>query len=207
MPTVNVKIADIKDPVVVKVGEMGYIRGQDGISPTVETEKIDGIEHCIVIEDGAGNKWCFLPGPGSDGDVVIEDDSGNQWHMPAGEAGSGEIAATDWDGGAWHLPVGSDGSGYRITITDKYGEHVAYVWDGDDGVSPSVQVNDIVGGHEVVLRDAAGEHRFPVIDGTGFVLFELNDNTGELIVTITPSLAENIAFTVNEQTGELEVIA
>lgn len=41
---------------------------------------------------------------------------------------------------------------------------------------------------------------------SGFAWFDVNDETGEMIVTITPSLADSVAFAVNENTGELEVI-
>ena len=171
---------------VEEAAARGDFNGEDGFSPTVETERIDGTNGCIVIEDGAGNKWCFLPGPGSDGDVLIEDDDGNQWHMPAGEAESGEIAAQAEGGGAWHLPVGSDGSGYRITITDKDGEHVAYVWDGErgadgrqgvdgqpgqEGFSPLVNMTEITGGYRLTITDKTGAHSVNIYNGEESIIF------------------------------------
>lgn len=40
-------------------------------------------------------------------------------------------------------------------------------FDGDDGVSPSVSVTDITGGHRVTITDASGSHSFDVMDGQG----------------------------------------
>lgn len=41
---------------------------------------------------------------------------------------------------------------------------------------------------------------------SGFAWFDVDDESGEMIVMITPSLADSVAFAVNENTGELEVI-
>lgn len=38
---------------------------------------------------------------------------------------------------------------------------------GDDGYSPTVTVQDITGGHRVVITDAQGPHTFDVMDGQG----------------------------------------
>lgn len=38
-------------------------------------------------------------------------------------------------------------------------------FDGTDGVSPTVSVSDITGGHRVVITDANGSHTFDVMDG------------------------------------------
>lgn len=38
---------------------------------------------------------------------------------------------------------------------------------GDDGISPTVTVTDITGGHRVTITDADGDHTFDVMDGTG----------------------------------------
>lgn len=41
----------------------------------------------------------------------------------------------------------------------------------------------------------------------GFVWFDVQELTGELIVTVTVNLAEDVEFTINNETGELEVLA
>ena len=41
----------------------------------------------------------------------------------------------------------------------------------------------------------------------GFVWFDVQELTGELIVTVTANLAEDVEFTINNETGELEVLA
>ena len=38
---------------------------------------------------------------------------------------------------------------------------------GEDGVSPTVTVTDITGGHRVTITDAGGAHSFDVLDGSG----------------------------------------
>lgn len=40
-------------------------------------------------------------------------------------------------------------------------------FNGDDGVSPTVTVQDITGGHRVTITDADGDHTFDVMDGEG----------------------------------------
>ncbi len=41
---------------------------------------------------------------------------------------------------------------------------------------------------------------------SGFAWFDVNDEDGQLYVTITPNLAEQVRFEINDNTGELEVI-
>ena len=40
---------------------------------------------------------------------------------------------------------------------------------GDDGISPTITVTDITGGHRVTITDETGPHSFDVMDGTGSV--------------------------------------
>lgn len=48
---------------------------------------------------------------------------------------------------------------------------------GQAGVSPSISVTDITGGHRVTITDATGDHTFDVMDGEGSVL-SVNGKTG-----------------------------
>lgn len=48
---------------------------------------------------------------------------------------------------------------------------------GQAGVSPSISVTDITGGHRVTITDATGDHVFDVMDGEGSVL-SVNGKTG-----------------------------
>ena len=88
----------------------------------------------------------------------------------------------------------SDTTGWRVTITDKNGEHEFDILngvkgdtgeqgepgadgqdgadgapgtDGEDGYSPTVTVTAITGGHRVTITDADGPHTFDVLDGQG----------------------------------------
>lgn len=61
MQTLNVRISGVPDPVVVKVPNMGYIRGrdgkdgEDGFSPTIDVEDVEG-GHEITITDKEGEQ-------------------------------------------------------------------------------------------------------------------------------------------------------
>ena len=41
---------------------------------------------------------------------------------------------------------------------------------------------------------------------SGFAWFDVDDETGQMVVTVTPNLAESVTFTVDENTGILEVV-
>lgn len=104
--------------------------GKDGFSPLVEVEEVEGAASGLPVEDESGGVWRLPEGAGDEGDILVADEEGNQWHMPAGAAGPEEILAIDESGGVWHIPTSIERTGHRVTITDKHGEHVFYIWDG-----------------------------------------------------------------------------
>ena len=57
--------------------------------------------------------------------------------------------------------------------------------DGADGYSPTVEVEDIPGGHRITITDVNGSHTFDVMDGTGGggAVESVNGQTGEVILT------------------------
>lgn len=85
-------------------------------------------------------------------------------------------------------------NGVVMTVTDKTGTETALIPKGDpgqpgepgepgepgqpgsDGVSPTISVTDITGGHRVTITDATGEHSFDVMDGSGGA--EIDDTAG-----------------------------
>lgn len=77
--------------------------------------------------------------------------------------------------------VSKQGNTATITITDTDGTTEVQVQDGQngepgeqgpagqDGVSPTITVTDITGGHRITITDATGAHSFDVMDGGGAV--------------------------------------
>lgn len=84
--------------------------------------------------------------------------------------------------------------GVVMTVTDKTGTETALIPKGEpgapgepgqpgqpgqpgsDGVSPTITVTDITGGHRITITDATGEHSFDVMDGSGGA--EIDDTAG-----------------------------
>lgn len=84
--------------------------------------------------------------------------------------------------------------GVVMTVTDKTGTETALIpkgepgqqgdpgqpgepgQPGNDGVSPTISVADITGGHRVTITDATGERSFDVMDGSGGA--EIDDTAG-----------------------------
>lgn len=104
--------------------------------------------------------------------------SGNQWtnggplQGPAGATGPAgvgisSINRTGGTGAAGSLDTYtvtmSDGSSYQFTVQN--GSNGAAGPAGIDGVSPTVSVSQISGGHQVSITDATGPHTFDVMDG------------------------------------------
>lgn len=119
--------------------------GLDGVSPTITVASIPG-GHRIAITDADGTKTVDVL-DGTDGDDGV---------------GISSIAKT-----------GTVGLVDTYTITYTNGQTTTFnVTNGEDGapgVSPSVTVTDITGGHRVTITDADGSKSFDVMDGEGAV--------------------------------------
>ena len=124
--------------------------GQDGKSPTVTVTDITG-GHRITVTDATGTKTFNVmdgtPGaPGVDGG----------YYTPVVTqviTGSMHIAFVPSDDSMPVIPP--------VEIPLPAGE------DGEDGVSPTVSVTDITGGHRITITDASGQKTFDVMDGGG----------------------------------------
>lgn len=122
--------------------------GQDGKSPTVTVTDITG-GHRITVTDATGTKTFNVmdgtPGaPGVDGG----------YYTPVVTqviTGSMHVAFVPSDDSMPVIPP--------VEIPLPAGE------DGEDGVSPTVSVTDITGGHRVTITDADGTKTFDVMDG------------------------------------------
>ena len=79
---------------------------------------------------------------------------------------------------------------------------------GDPGVSPTVTVTDITGGHRVTITDAEGDHTFDVmngIDGTGAV-DSVNGKTGTVVLDgrdLNVNNSESNPETIEEALGDV----
>jgi hypothetical protein len=115
--------------------------GVDGVSPTITVAPITG-GHRITITDANGTHTV---------DVL---DGEN------GDAGRG-IVSVQKTGTAGLVDT------YTITYTDNTTSTftVTNGKDGTDGVSPTITITDITGGHRVTITDADGQHSFDVMDG------------------------------------------
>lgn len=136
--------------------------GKDGVSPTVSITPITG-GHRVSVTDKNGTKTF---------DVMNGSDGATGARGPAGEDGvSPTVSITPITGG------------HRVSITDKNGDDSFDVMNGSDGatgpsgkdgqdgaagkdgVSPTVEITEITGGHRITITDATGEHTFDVMDG------------------------------------------
>lgn len=124
--------------------------GQDGKSPTVTVTDITG-GHRITVTDATGTKTFNVmdgtPGaPGVDGG----------YYTPVVTqviTGSMHVAFVPSNDSMPVIPP--------VEIPLPAGE------DGEDGVSPTVSVTDITGGHRITITDASGQKTFDVMDGGG----------------------------------------
>ena len=69
-----------------------------------------------------------------------------------------------------------------VDIMGPQGETGPAGADGEDGVSPSVTVTDITGGHRITITDADGAHSFDVLDGQSGGVSDVQVN-GTSVVT------------------------
>lgn len=80
--------------------------------------------------------------------------------------------------------------------------------DGTDGFSPTVTVNEIPGGHEVIITDIDGEHPFDVMDGQGGggggAVDSVNGYTGEVWLTASDVGALPDNTTIPTKTSDLQ---
>lgn len=104
----------------------------------------DAVEHYPVIADGVWYVW--------DVDAAEYVSTGVSAIGPKGDKGDpGERGETG--------PVGPQGVQGETGATGAPGQP------GQDGVSPTITITDITGGHRVTITDATGAHSFDVMDG------------------------------------------
>lgn len=124
--------------------------GQDGKSPTVTVTDITG-GHRITVTDATGTKTFNV----MDGTPGAQGVDGGYYTPVVTQVitGSMHVAFVPSDDSMPVIPP--------VEIPLPAGE------DGEDGVSPTVSVTDITGGHRVTITDASGQKTFDVMDGGG----------------------------------------
>lgn len=124
--------------------------GQDGKSPTVTVTDITG-GHRITVTDATGTKTFNV----MDGTPGAQGVDGGYYTPVVTQviAGSMHIAFAPSNDSMPVIPP--------VEIPLPAGE------DGEDGVSPTVSVTDITGGHRITITDASGPKTFDVMDGGG----------------------------------------
>ena len=126
------------------------VDGQDGKSPTVTVTDITG-GHRITVTDATGTKTFNV----MDGTPGAQGVDGGYYTPVVTQviAGSMHIAFAPSNDSMPVIPP--------VEIPLPAGE------DGEDGVSPTVSVTDITGGHRITITDASGQKTFDVMDGGG----------------------------------------
>lgn len=192
--------------------------GENGVSPTVSVEPVDGGNEVTITDVNGEKSFTVYNGkdgaegpPGPQGDAGEKGDTGERG--PVGPQGKqGEPGLPGEPG-----PTGKEGP-----------EGPA----GADGFSPTVKVEDIDGGHKVIITDKDGPKEFTVLNGKngtggetgegipgpagpvgpagesagfGEVTATVDDTTGDPHVTVTasgPDTAKNLGFAFFGLKGE-----
>ena len=109
---------------------------------------------------------------------------GTTWTSGSIRGERGDKGDTGADGYSPAATVTQTETGATISITDAEGTTTANIRNGqdgapgapgapgspgNDGVSPTISVTDITGGHRITITDATGAHSFDVMDGEGGV--------------------------------------
>ena len=126
--------------------------GNDGVSPTVTVSSITGGHRVEIVSASGTDQFDVMDGTdgaqGPAGPQGIQGETGPQG--PQGIQGeTGPAGATGATG-----PQGPTGA------TGPQGPA------GNDGVSPSITVTSITGGHRVEIVSASGTDQFDILDGT-----------------------------------------
>lgn len=73
---------------------------------------------------------------------------------------------------------------------------------GDDGFSPTVEVEEITGGHTVTITDAEGDHSFNVMDGSGGANVQSDwdetDSTSDAYILNKPTIPSKTSDLTND---------
>ena len=137
-------VANVQETVDTALQEAKDSGEFDGVSPTVDIAPITG-GHRITITDADGSHIVDVM-DGTDGRGIVSVEK-------TGTAGLVDTYTITY----------TDGTTATFTVTNgKDGDPGT---PGQDGVSPTISVTDITGGHRVTITDATGPYSFDVMDG------------------------------------------
>ena len=155
----------------------------------------------IDILDGVGS------GQGAAGQKGDKGDKGDTGETgPQGEKGEKGEKGDPGEPG----PQGEKGEKGDTGETGPQGEKGNDGESGADGISPSVTVTDVEGGHRVVITDAEGDHAFDVLNGTdsSTPVQSVNGLTGDVVLTaddVGAATEDYVDEAVAEKLDEIEV--
>jgi hypothetical protein len=135
--------------------------GKNGYSPRILVRDVEGGKELVITDYSGSQTVKILNGTdGAKGDTGATGPQGPKGDTgdtgPQGPKGdTGDVGATG--------PQGPKGDTGDTGATGAQGPKGA---DGTDGVSPTVTVTDINGGHRVTITDATGAKTFDVMNGT-----------------------------------------
>ena len=159
------------------------VRVVEAVSPTVDVERVDdGVtitvhdltgDHAATVYDGATGPQGPQGDPGPQGQTGPQGPKGDTGATgPQGEPGpQGETG-----------PTGPQGERGLTGETGPAGPTGPTGPAGADGISPTITVTDITGGHRVTITDADGPHSFDVMDGEGI---PAGGTTGQVLVKLS----------------------
>ena len=153
MSEVIVRVGET-DNAIVKIDEQNTIKGedgkdgQDGFSPIVDVEEIEGGHRVTItdavgdhvfdvmdgggggspadgvyVTDGQGPSWYVPTGEGEDAPVIL-DENGDAWHLLPGTSGEDDIAVTDGNGNDWHFARAEGGGGGSLPSGGTDGQYL-----------------------------------------------------------------------------------
>lgn len=156
--------------------------GKDGVSPTVAVEKTDtGHEVTITdangekkfeVKDGAGGQVWLTDVAGAPGEIILISTLYKHFgHVEAtyDEVQVGDRVIVTTDGAVVEVQAKHEKYGFNQLPSVALGQPLYYMdgyANGTDGVSPTVKVEDIAGGHRVTITDKDGSKQFDVMNGS-----------------------------------------
>lgn len=228
-PTENSAIAEFQisipvDPKAKATDEKPSQQQESVIDQTINAlnaavdEAQEAISHYPKIVDGYWNVWDVEHGEYvSTGVKAIAEDGVSPVVTVSAITGGHRITITDADGEHAFDVLdginGNDGRGivsiqktgtsgltdtYTITYTDGTTQTYSVV-NGEDGISPTIAVSSIAGGHRITVTDENGTRTFDVMDGTDGT--DGTDGKGIVSIEKTSTSGLEDTYTITYTTG------
>lgn len=197
-------------PDIILQWEEDVQRVKDELIAAGASGEYDGATFTPSVDDNGNLSWTNDKGRENPATKNIKGPKGDTGPQgPKGETGAagprgpkGETGATGGTG-----PQGPKGD---PGVTGATGPQGPKGTDGTDGVSPTVTVTDINGGHRVAITDATGTKTFDVMDGTQDIseaVAAVIEEAKPFVVTIqiTTSSGGGKTYTADKTYAEIKV--